>query len=140
MPVKRVGKKMIRATDAKEVGVGNTAEETCRCPNQRRWFASGTVMSTLKYRLISNRVPSPVYGPNPGKNHGKKWRRGRDSNPRSLRGDNAFRVRPVRPLRHLSERRDSTHRQQGLRNMKEKPRNLPNDPISDFLTISSLTS
>ena len=26
--------KMIRATDAKEVGVGNTAEETCRCPNQ----------------------------------------------------------------------------------------------------------
>ena len=28
--------KMIRTTDAKEVGVGNTAEETCRCPNQRR--------------------------------------------------------------------------------------------------------
>ena len=54
LPVKRVEKKMIRATDAKEVGVGNTAEETCRCPNQRRWFASGTVMSTLKYRLISN--------------------------------------------------------------------------------------
>ena len=27
-------KKMIRTTDAKEVGVGNTAEETCRCPNQ----------------------------------------------------------------------------------------------------------
>ena len=26
--------KMIRTTDAKEVGVGNTAEETCRCPNQ----------------------------------------------------------------------------------------------------------
>ena len=27
---------MIRATDAKEVGVGNTAEETCRCPNQMK--------------------------------------------------------------------------------------------------------
>jgi len=25
---------MIRATDAKEVGVGNTAEETCRCPDR----------------------------------------------------------------------------------------------------------
>ena len=30
------------------------------------------------------------------------WRRGWDSNPRSPQGDNAFRVRPVRPLRHLS--------------------------------------
>ena len=30
------------------------------------------------------------------------WRRVRDSNPRSPRGDNAFRVRPVRPLRQLS--------------------------------------
>ena len=29
---------MIRATDAKEVGVGNTAEETCRCPNQLKRF------------------------------------------------------------------------------------------------------
>jgi len=29
---------MIRATDAKEVGVGNTAEETCRCPNQLEMF------------------------------------------------------------------------------------------------------
>ena len=29
-----LGKKMIRTTDVKEVGVGNTAEETCRCPNQ----------------------------------------------------------------------------------------------------------
>ena len=27
-------KKMIRTTDAKEVGVGNTAEETCRCPDR----------------------------------------------------------------------------------------------------------
>ena len=26
--------KMIRTTDAKEVGVGNTAEETCRCPDR----------------------------------------------------------------------------------------------------------
>jgi len=25
---------MIRTTDAKEVGVGNTAEETCRCPDR----------------------------------------------------------------------------------------------------------
>ena len=31
-------KKMIRTTDAKEVGVGNTAEETCRCPNRRAIF------------------------------------------------------------------------------------------------------
>ena len=31
-------KKMIRTTDAKEVGVGNTAEETCRCPNQKATF------------------------------------------------------------------------------------------------------
>ena len=31
-------KKMIRTTDAKEVGVGNTAEETCRCPNRRAMF------------------------------------------------------------------------------------------------------
>ena len=31
-------KKMIRTTDAKEVGVGNTAEETCRCPNQKEIF------------------------------------------------------------------------------------------------------
>ena len=29
---------MIRTTDAKEVGVGNTAEETCRCPNQLEMF------------------------------------------------------------------------------------------------------
>ena len=48
------------------------------------WFASGTVMSTPKYRLIPNRVLSPVSGPNPGKNNGIKWRRGRDSNPRYL--------------------------------------------------------
>ena len=27
-------KKMTRTTDAKEVGVGNTAEETCYCPNR----------------------------------------------------------------------------------------------------------
>ena|GEM_PF-1750402 len=31
-------KKMIRTTDAKEVGVGNTAEETCRCPNRMGMF------------------------------------------------------------------------------------------------------
>ena len=31
-------KKMIRTTDAKEVGVGNTTEETYRCPNQRAMF------------------------------------------------------------------------------------------------------
>ena len=31
--VKR-SEKMIRTTDAKEVGVGNTAEETCRCPDR----------------------------------------------------------------------------------------------------------
>ena len=31
-------KKMIRTTDAKEVGVGNTAEETCRCPNRKTIF------------------------------------------------------------------------------------------------------
>ena len=31
-------KKMIRTTDAKEVGVGNTAEETCRCPNRMAIF------------------------------------------------------------------------------------------------------
>ena len=31
-------KKMIRTTDAKEVGVGNTAEETCRCPNRMDIF------------------------------------------------------------------------------------------------------
>ena len=31
-------KKMIRTTDAKEVGVGNTAEETCRCPNRNSIF------------------------------------------------------------------------------------------------------
>ena len=31
-------KKMIRTTDAKEVGVGNTAEETCRCPNRKSIF------------------------------------------------------------------------------------------------------
>ena len=31
-------KKMIRTTDAKEVGVGNTAEETCRCPNRKAIF------------------------------------------------------------------------------------------------------
>ena len=29
------GQKVIRATDAKEVGVGNTAKETYRCPD--RW-------------------------------------------------------------------------------------------------------
>ncbi len=33
-------KKMIRTTDAKEVGVGNTAEETCRCPNRLNMFLS----------------------------------------------------------------------------------------------------
>ena len=31
-------KKMIRTTDAKEVGVGNTAEETYRCPNRMSMF------------------------------------------------------------------------------------------------------
>jgi len=71
---------MIRATDAKEVGVGNTAEETCRCPNQRRMVRlrhgyvnpqiSPHSKSSAQPRLISNRVPSPVSGPNPGKNHG----------------------------------------------------------------------
>ena len=29
---------MIRTTDAKEVGVGNTAEETYRCPNRMSMF------------------------------------------------------------------------------------------------------
>jgi len=29
---------MIRTTDAKEVGVGNTAEETCRCPDRSVMF------------------------------------------------------------------------------------------------------
>ena len=33
-------KKMIRTTDAKEVGVGNTAEETYRCPNRLKMFLS----------------------------------------------------------------------------------------------------
>ena len=37
-PVKLEGKKMIRTTDAKEVGVGNTAEETYRCPNRMSMF------------------------------------------------------------------------------------------------------
>ena len=32
----------------------------------------------------------------------KEWRRGWDSNPRCPDGHNGFRVRPVRPLRHLS--------------------------------------
>ena len=31
---------MIRTTDAKEVGVGNTAEETYRCPNRMKMFLS----------------------------------------------------------------------------------------------------
>src|SRR4029434_643482 len=31
---------MIRATDAKEVGVGNPAEETCRSPNHQSVYAS----------------------------------------------------------------------------------------------------
>ena len=75
-------KKMIRTTDAKEVGVGNTAEETYRCPNrmkmflsrprdvnpqialQRKWRGYGSFFREI--RLFSL----------------KKWRRGRDSNPR----------------------------------------------------------
>ena len=35
---------------------------------------------------------------------GSGWRRGRDSNPRYPQRHNGFRDRPVRPLRHLSER------------------------------------
>ena len=31
-----------------------------------RWFASGPVMSTPKYRLISNRVPKPRFRPKSG--------------------------------------------------------------------------
>ena len=38
--VKLVRKKMIRTTDAKEVGVGNTAEETCRCPDRMKMVLS----------------------------------------------------------------------------------------------------
>jgi hypothetical protein len=43
------GKKVIRAADAKEVGVGNPAEETYRYPNQNPMLTLGLIhiMSTL---------------------------------------------------------------------------------------------
>jgi hypothetical protein len=42
----RAGKiKNIRAADAKEVGVGNPAEETCCRPNQKKLPAGKTVVN-----------------------------------------------------------------------------------------------
>ena len=45
-------KKMMRTTDAKEVGVGNTAEETCRCPDRMEIFllAPGNVTPQIVSR------------------------------------------------------------------------------------------
>ena len=49
-------KKMIRTTDAKEVGVGNTAEETCRCPNRSRCFSPEDNLSTINSKPIMNQL------------------------------------------------------------------------------------
>ena len=51
-----LGEKTIRATDAKEVGVGNTAEETCRCPNQLGMVCLRPNYVNPKYNLSSIRV------------------------------------------------------------------------------------
>ena len=57
-------KKMIRTTDVKEVGVGNTAEETCRCPNRLNMFLfqersvntqfSNRVQASFRYNCREN--------------------------------------------------------------------------------------
>ena len=52
-------KKMIRTTDAKEVGVGNTAEETCRCPNQKEIFLPKLSYKLLPPRVLGLLVPIP---------------------------------------------------------------------------------
>ena len=44
---------MIRTTDAKEVGVGNTAEETYRCPNRMKMFLSRPGDVNLQISLLS---------------------------------------------------------------------------------------
>ena len=73
---------MIRTTDAKEVGVGNTAEETYRCPNRMKMFLSrpGDVNPQIALRkkwrdYASFSTEIRLFSL-------KKWRRGRDSNPR----------------------------------------------------------
>ena len=73
-------KKMIRTTDAKEVGVGNTAEETCRCPNRMTIFLPQLSSVNPQFSIF----PSIHIGSRVGKSQEKikKWRRGRDSNPR----------------------------------------------------------
>ena len=71
-------KKMIRTTDAKEVGVGNTAEETCRCPNQKTTILPQPSSVNPQFSQPSTTIFAWV---NLRKKI-KKWRRGRDSNPR----------------------------------------------------------
>jgi hypothetical protein len=44
--------KNIRAADAKEVGVGNPAEETCCCPNRKKLPAGKTVVNRLVGRIL----------------------------------------------------------------------------------------
>ena len=71
---------MIRTTDAKEVGVGNTAEETYRCPNQMDMFlfppcyVNTQILQLNIRKIFSYFLIKGLFA--------KKWRRGRDSNPR----------------------------------------------------------
>ena len=58
--VKLVRKKMIRTTDAKEVGVGNTAEETYRCPDRWGMFCLLVDYVNLQISPLSN---SQIYTP-----------------------------------------------------------------------------
>ena len=75
-------------------------------PSSGRWLTSFAARPHWRRRRCVSRTGVLIQLPLPPKKRPLTgpffWRRGRDSNPRSPRGDNAFRVRPVRPLRHLS--------------------------------------
>ena len=73
---------MIRTTDAKEVGVGNTAEETYRCPNRMKMFLSRPGDVNPQIALQRKWQGYDSFSREIGLFSLKKWRRGRDSNPR----------------------------------------------------------
>ena len=62
----------------------------------------GSTTSSLFFPLHSPQTPKMKKGTARCYTCSPFWRRGRDSNPRYPCGYTAFRVRPVRPLRHLS--------------------------------------
>ena len=83
-----LGKKMIRTTDVKEVGVGNTAEETCRCPNQLEMVCLWPGYVNPQILTRPNSSSQAPFRLNSFVNREIKWRRGRDSNTPAIHLDN----------------------------------------------------